>query len=333
MKNPLEILGCNTNTSKQDIIINYKKLAMKYHPDRNSSLDNTDKKKYEEQFKEINCAFTYLKKNNFKYSPSPLNDFASYSNLFNSENIDISSIFNNFRNIKLDTIADNIIKGINTFQNIYNNSDDSLKKTDNICVNANIELFDIYFNIEKTIVLKIQKKCKTCMGIGYQIETKDNCKECDGTKYKQYDTPITFYSMFKTIKRVGASNEEIGKRTGNIYISIFCKAHPLFRIIDNYNILYKFTLSEDTVHKSTCYTIIHTLTFLDKNKYTIEITQPVYNSSHIYTFNIKEYGLFIPNSHRGDLIIEIYDPTNIVNKLQHHYKDNINNSIRFTKIQ
>ena len=62
MKNPLEILECTSKSTPDEITKKFRKLAMKYHPDRNSTLDNKTKKEYENQFKEINCAFTYLKK-------------------------------------------------------------------------------------------------------------------------------------------------------------------------------------------------------------------------------------------------------------------------------
>ena len=315
MKNPFEILGCSKDSSPEDITKNYKKLAMKFHPDRNSHTDPIIKKEMEEQFKEINCAFTYLKKNNFKYSV-PLDDFKDYSTMFNKEffktNIDIGSIFNNIRNIKLDNIADNIIKGINNIQNIYNKGDESLLKTDNICINANIELFDIYNNVQKEISLKINKKCKECMALGYNINNKQKCQKCLGKKIIETDTKITFKSMFKTVKISGGSHEDIKRRPGNIYINIFCKPHNTFRIIDNFNILYKFTLSKlDLANNKKI--VNHKLHYLDLNYYNITISNIDVAQSQLYEFKIDDYGLYVPNKDRGNLIIEMFDPLNLLN--------------------
>ena len=54
MKNPLDILECTSKSTPEEISKKFKKLAMKYHPDRNSTLDDLSKKEYENKFKEIN---------------------------------------------------------------------------------------------------------------------------------------------------------------------------------------------------------------------------------------------------------------------------------------
>src|SRR4030067_3591380 len=54
-KNYYTILGVNKNASDEEIKRAYRKLAMKYHPDR-----NPNKKEAEERFKEINEAYAVL---------------------------------------------------------------------------------------------------------------------------------------------------------------------------------------------------------------------------------------------------------------------------------
>jgi len=54
-KNYYTILGVNKNASEEEIKRAYRKLAMKYHPDR-----NPNKKEAEERFKEINEAYAVL---------------------------------------------------------------------------------------------------------------------------------------------------------------------------------------------------------------------------------------------------------------------------------
>ena len=51
-----EILGVQKNASDDDIKKSYRKLAMKYHPDRNK-----DDKESERKFKEVSAAYEILK--------------------------------------------------------------------------------------------------------------------------------------------------------------------------------------------------------------------------------------------------------------------------------
>ena len=303
MRNPLDILECTSKSTPEEITKKFKKLAMKYHPDRNSTLDEQTKKDYENQFKEINCAFTYLKKNNFKYNTSHA-DFEKYSNIFSSNifknGIDIGNLFQNFRNINFDSIANNILKGINDFQGIYDNSNSKLTKTDDISINANIELFDIYNNVKKEISININKKCSKCIALGYNIDTKEKCIECNGEKLVSTNQDIYFYSMFKNIKFKSIGNEAIGKRTGNIYINLFCKKHPLFRIIDDYNILYRESIlkKENITYNEHGISITLKILFLDLKEYYIVIKNPTTAISLFYEYEIEGYGLYIPNKTR-----------------------------------
>ena len=54
-KDYYDILGVNKKASDEEIKRAYRKMAMKYHPDR-----NPNKKEAEERFKEINEAYAVL---------------------------------------------------------------------------------------------------------------------------------------------------------------------------------------------------------------------------------------------------------------------------------
>ncbi|MCW9034395.1 MAG: DnaJ domain-containing protein [Alphaproteobacteria bacterium] len=55
MKNPYQILGVSAKADQDDIKSSYRKLARKYHPDRNAG-----DKSFEDRFKEISVAYDFL---------------------------------------------------------------------------------------------------------------------------------------------------------------------------------------------------------------------------------------------------------------------------------
>ncbi|MCR8747269.1 DnaJ domain-containing protein [Romboutsia lituseburensis] len=60
------ILGVSKESSEQEIKKAYKELAKKYHPDKH--VDNDLAHLAEEKFKEINEAYEYFKKNEYKHN-------------------------------------------------------------------------------------------------------------------------------------------------------------------------------------------------------------------------------------------------------------------------
>lgn len=104
-KDYYEILGLSSNASFEDIKMSYRKLAMKYHPDR-----NPNNKEAEDKFKEIKEAYENLsdpikRKNYDKYGSVNYND-----NLNNNFNETFSDIFSEFFSNEEDEEYENINK-------------------------------------------------------------------------------------------------------------------------------------------------------------------------------------------------------------------------------
>ena len=153
-----DVLNINKDSSDSDIKKAYRKMAMKYHPDK-----NPNNKECEEKFKEISEAYGVL---------SDSNKRKNYD-LYGKEGMqsDMSSpfdIFNNFDN----------------FSNIFNNQQ---KKTIIKEKVIDIELKDLYTGKKEIFINQIKIKCPSCGGIGCKNKSDIViCNLCSGCgKIKQ----------------------------------------------------------------------------------------------------------------------------------------------------
>ena len=295
---PYEILNISKNATKAEIRTAYKKMAMKYHPDKNNSS-----KESEDKFKEVSKAYYML-----------IND--EIPNNFNK--YDFNNIFENLKtNINVENITKSFIKEATLFSQFFKNKQEKISNksiTDDININVNIDLIDIYNGIIKTFDYPRTIKCKICLGLGFKVnsgEYKDGAK-CNGTKYIDDNVTIKINSNEKMVVLPNKSNEEIGKKTGNINIRIYPKINidtpNIINIINQYDLLYQIPID----FRNTNIEIIKKNINLFNNAINIDIefTKPF--TSEIYTY--QNLGLLkpFPNENdniRGNLLIQLIQTT------------------------
>ena len=273
------ILGVSKLDSIETITKKYKKLALKYHPDRNK--DN--KKECEEKFKEISRAYTNI----INGEPNTPDRDALFSNL--------DSFKQYFKNINYENILNNVITNISKYNDYVVTNDSTLEKTDDLHINAKIELYDIYNCIEKTISIQRSRKCHACKGLGRDLNFK-LCINCYGKRYIDKKVELTFNCRFKHINYSNFSNHEYNKTPGDIIINIIPKQNTPYSILNNYDLLYSMNLTDVPSQSQTI-----TLKHLDNQKYNFKITNPVLG----FKYKIENLGL-IKNTdtlERGDLFI------------------------------
>merc|ERR1712086_222940 len=160
--------GIKKNSSSNEIKKAFRKLAMKYHPDRNPG-----DKKAEARFKEISEAYEILKDESKRNNYDNFGHNQFYDNNFNQE----SSNFSSFTDIFGDVFGDFMGKNDNNSNNETKN-----KRGSNIDRKINITLEEAYNGLKKELKIKCSCKCEFCDGRGSKKNySHDKCENCLGS--------------------------------------------------------------------------------------------------------------------------------------------------------
>ncbi|MBM4157331.1 MAG: molecular chaperone DnaJ [Ignavibacteria bacterium] len=198
-----EILGVTRNASKDEIKSAYRKLAMKYHPDRNPG-----NKDAEEKFKECAEAYEVLndpqKKQRYDaYGHAGVNatGFSGFDN--------INDIFSHFSDIFSG------FGGGSIFDDFFGSSRSSGRRQrrqgipgSDLRVNLKLTYEEIADGTEKTIKVKKYKTCSVCNGSGAKSGSGyASCSNCNGTgEIRQ--TTRSIFGQFVNVSECRTCNGE-----------------------------------------------------------------------------------------------------------------------------
>src|SRR3954454_17983992 len=177
-----EVLGVNKDASEEDIKKSYRKLAMKYHPDR-----NPDNPKAEEHFKEAKEAYEIL---------TDANKRAAYDH-YGHAGVDPSSAagagagFGGFSDAFGDIFSD-IFGGGRSRSTVFRGAD--------LRYNLEISLEEAARGTETRIRIPAMEECDTCKGTGAKPGTQPTtCPTCAG--HGQVRMQQGFFSIQQTCPR------------------------------------------------------------------------------------------------------------------------------------
>lgn len=167
-KNYYDILGIQKNASENDIKKAYRKLAAKWHPDKWSTKSDKEKKEAEAKFKEINEANECLS------DPSKRKHYDSFGTMEGFGQGGFQGGFSDFNIDDMFGAAFNMFGG-----NRSNRRRNTQTKGQNIQVNVNISIEEIFNGIHREIEYTTLQRCSECNGEGGKgVKT---CPYCNGT--------------------------------------------------------------------------------------------------------------------------------------------------------
>jgi molecular chaperone DnaJ len=177
-KDYYKTLGVDKSATKQDIKKAFKKLAMKYHPDR---APEGKKPEYEEKFKTISEAASVLgdEKKRQQYDQFGSNAFGSGAGSQGFQGFDFSDIMSQFRFGNFgnqDDIFDSLFGGggrRTRGKRVYKGSD--------LLYDLEISLEQVHSGFSTTVALNKLEHCDECSGKGGKNIT--TCDDCNGSGY------------------------------------------------------------------------------------------------------------------------------------------------------
>jgi molecular chaperone DnaJ len=314
-----DILGVKKDASKDEIKKAYRKLAMKYHPDRNKEADA------EAKFKEISEAYAVLSDDR-KRADYDAYGHAGFDNMYSREDIFRNANFRGFEDLfrsmgfggdPFDVFGEMFGFGGFGRGRRYNVGHD-------LQTEVEISLEEAAKGTKKKLSYWRNAPCPRCGGTGGEPGSKLNtCNQCGGrgqVKQMRRMGPMAFatitacpqchgvgQSYEKTCNECGGSGRKrlsqdlsidipAGVRAGNLYVYIKVKEHKIFqRYEDDLYITAPITFGQAAMGDE-----IEVPTLFGKTKLKI----PSGTTSH-HEFRISNEGMPIFNDGgKGDLIVK-----------------------------
>ncbi len=199
-KDYYEALGLERGVSEEEIKKAFRKLALKYHPDR-----NPDNKEAEEKFKEINEAYQVLSdpQKKAQYDQFGTADFNGAGGAGGFDGFDFSDL-GGFGDI-FDSFFGGGFGGNGRRKN-------GPQKGADLEYNLNLTFEEAVFGTEKQISITRNESCEKCKGTGAKHGTHPHtCDKCGGSGQMrvQRNTPLGSFVSMSTCDKCGGKGKII----------------------------------------------------------------------------------------------------------------------------
>jgi len=282
-----ERLNIKPTATENEIKKSYRKLSLKYHPDKNKSEDSKEK------FQEINQAYGVLSDNEKRkeYDMIGMDIF----NNNNKVNFDGFDIFNSFFRFNQNEAKDNCTASLNvTLKQIYQKSKVKVvfqkkiycKKCNGygtkngknpICNICNGQGRVTQLRQMGPMIQQVVFPCNECRGKG-KVEIKDKCNECNGLGYSlkedNYKFKLTHDMKDKSTITISEEGHNFKDYTSDLIIILSVEKNDIFER-ENNNII----MTKEIPFYQSVFGFKDILNYLDDKKYFIYYDNKINNDT------------------------------------------------------
>ena len=204
-----EVLGVNKNATDDELKKAYRKMAIKYHPDRQQGKSDAEKKEAEENFKEAAEAYDVLSDPNKRARYDQFGFAGDQMGGGFGGGMSMDDIFSHFGDIFGDFFG-----GGGGFSSRATGGN-RVKRGSDLRIRVKIDLHDAAHGVEKKLKLPRLISCQHCHGTGAKDGTAlDTCPNCHGSgvEVRVQRTLLGNMQTQSTCQRCGGSGKIIKER-------------------------------------------------------------------------------------------------------------------------
>lgn len=271
-----DLLNVKKNSTYTEIKKSYRKLAMKYHPDKNKTPEG------ENRFKEISMAYDILSddEKRKKYDTIGLeglkqsgggqghNPFDMFNSFFGGSGGFFNQGFNQSQHQKHPRTKDRVEKIKVNLEHIYNEKTININYTKQIICTlcSGIGALDAscikvcdkcegkgriirIIQLGPSMISQQQQMCNACNGKGKYMKDEDRCVNCMGQKKESFTKKLSLQlkNTYKNGEQIVFSEEADqdidAEKPGDLIFVININPHSIFKIENNYDLIIEKSIS------------------------------------------------------------------------------------------